>query len=740
MHPILIAGAALVGLPILLHFLLKQEPKKLVFPALRFLKLKQKTSERKMRLKHIVLLLLRCLLIALFALTLYQPVIFTAGTFQLSGDQPVAAVIVVDTSPTMGYAVLGESRLDGAVRAAIEFLDELPENSRVAILESNDAVPSWEPTTLEARNRLKALKAPSGSAPPITSTLLAAYQLMKSADADLPEGADPLPRVLAVFSDRTANAWNAARAEELKAVRDAVPPPKVLHLFFDVGVSNPVNIAILGAEMQPQLLSGGADATIALTVRAEGSSEATEVRLLASVDDAAPVERVIQLAPGTPRRESFAFPGLATGFHKVIFRIDREDALMFDNERTVAFEVAAKRKILTVTDDAVLARAWHNTHAALQQFDDTVVLSDAALDLAGVEAVCLLGIAKPSAALVKSVEDYVQSGGKVLFIPDGPDAGAERAKVLNDAFGNLLPMPLGDLAQWEVPNKDASRKLGVAWKLTDDADFKHPLLAPLAEWRKQGNLDLFDPSSRRLAVKYRKPGGAIPANSTVVAKFDDNDVDAERSPALVERRVGAGTTLMLTTRFDFDASDDKKFWNDYAKNDGHSWAVVFPWLAMRYLVGSPEDAKYNFPAGSDVSIRLPANGAEKFRLSGPGIAEADSKVARIDRQSELRLTGLRTIEPGAYALVADGSAEQWEYRFALFPSAEESTLAKVPEADIEVLFGPNSVAGIDRKVILRDLIDQRLDRRVELFPFLLLLVLLFFVAEGFAANRFYRRA
>ena len=144
MHAILIAGIAMVGLPVLLHLIMKQQPKKLVFPALRFLQQKQKTNQRKMRLRHFLLLALRMLLILLFALALFQPKIgekykapvlgeFTllggGSFFSPLGEQPVAAVLIVDTSPSMGYKVQGVSRFDEAKRRAHEFLDDLPAGS-----------------------------------------------------------------------------------------------------------------------------------------------------------------------------------------------------------------------------------------------------------------------------------------------------------------------------------------------------------------------------------------------------------------------------------------------------------------------------------------------------------------------------------------------------------------------------------------------------------------------------------
>ena len=85
MHTILIAGAALVGLPILLHLIMKQEPKRLTFPAFRFLKQKLKTNQRKLRLRHFILLAMRMLLIALFCLTLYQPT-FKSDRLNIRGE------------------------------------------------------------------------------------------------------------------------------------------------------------------------------------------------------------------------------------------------------------------------------------------------------------------------------------------------------------------------------------------------------------------------------------------------------------------------------------------------------------------------------------------------------------------------------------------------------------------------------------------------------------------------------
>src|SRR5215831_22545 len=114
MHPVLIAGIALVGLPVLLHLIMKQEPKRVLFPAFRFLKQKRNLNQRKMRLRHFLLLALRMLLIALFAAMLFQPTVYSEGNRFFSGEQPVAFSILIDTTPSMGYLAIVRTRLEDA--------------------------------------------------------------------------------------------------------------------------------------------------------------------------------------------------------------------------------------------------------------------------------------------------------------------------------------------------------------------------------------------------------------------------------------------------------------------------------------------------------------------------------------------------------------------------------------------------------------------------------------------------
>ena len=728
MNPIFLVGAALVGLPVVLHLLLRQQPKKLVFPALRFLKVKQKTSERKVRLRHFLLLLLRCLMIALFALALYQPTLRSAGSFQLGGEQPLAVVLVLDTSPSMGYRT-GTTRLEEAKRRALDLLAELPTDSKIAVLFTSDDSAEWQKTVLEARQRIESFTEPSSSTRSITESLRQAYVLLKSADAELSEGADPMPKLVALFGDRAGNSWDAGQTEELKKLRDEVPAPAPVAVFFDLGAEKSSNLS-LTLQMKPQQLSGSADAVVNATVRAEGP-DVGSVRVQAIWDDGTSQEKELSLSGGSQKSVNFVWKGPKPGWHSVRVKLNLDDPLPFDNERVLAFSVAPKRKILTLSDDPADADFWQFAHNfGSQEFDCTVAKASEAPAFDGFEAVVLLAVVDPE-PLAAKLKTYVQRGGKLLIAPDGPNSDDKRADAY-ESLGDLLPAPLGPIKVWELPNPDVKRKFGVPWKIDDERDLIPPLLAPLRAWQRQGNVDVF--KNPRTVSKFRTVKN-IPKTASVQVWYDDAGKAEDRSPAVLVRNYEQGMVLLLTTRLDTRASDDAGGWNNYWLQDGGTWSVVFPWITMRYLCGSPDDANFNYPSNRPLKFKRPAS-LLRFQLEGPGVAAADSEFNLKESDTEIEVPEKLLKQPGLFALKAIGG--EWETRFGLSVPPEESALVKVPAESIQELFGPNGIAVVDQKVNLRDLVEAKYNRTLELFPSLIALLLLFFALEGLIANRFYR--
>jgi hypothetical protein len=78
-NPAILWGLALVSIPVILHFLLRSKPKKYLFPALRFIRVRRQNTMRRLRLKQIWLLLLRMAVLALLVAAIARPTLPAAN-------------------------------------------------------------------------------------------------------------------------------------------------------------------------------------------------------------------------------------------------------------------------------------------------------------------------------------------------------------------------------------------------------------------------------------------------------------------------------------------------------------------------------------------------------------------------------------------------------------------------------------------------------------------------------------
>ena len=86
LHPLLLVGLGLMLVPVVLHLLMKARPKKFDFPALRLIQNRRQTNARRMRLRHLWLLLLRMGVLGALVFALARPRV-PAGDWTLTpGD------------------------------------------------------------------------------------------------------------------------------------------------------------------------------------------------------------------------------------------------------------------------------------------------------------------------------------------------------------------------------------------------------------------------------------------------------------------------------------------------------------------------------------------------------------------------------------------------------------------------------------------------------------------------------
>lgn len=97
LHPLILgAGLACVGIPILIHLVMRRRRRPILWGAMRFLIEAYRKHQKRLRLEQILLLATRCLLVALLAMALARPVIGEGNPF--SGLGPSTVYFLLDTS------------------------------------------------------------------------------------------------------------------------------------------------------------------------------------------------------------------------------------------------------------------------------------------------------------------------------------------------------------------------------------------------------------------------------------------------------------------------------------------------------------------------------------------------------------------------------------------------------------------------------------------------------------------
>lgn len=103
LHPAILYGLGLMTLPVILHLLLKQKPKKLLFPALQLIANRRKQNVSRMRLRHFWLLLLRMLVIGLLVFAIARPSV-PAADYSMNLREILTAVLLIGVAAG-SYAV-----------------------------------------------------------------------------------------------------------------------------------------------------------------------------------------------------------------------------------------------------------------------------------------------------------------------------------------------------------------------------------------------------------------------------------------------------------------------------------------------------------------------------------------------------------------------------------------------------------------------------------------------------------
>jgi hypothetical protein len=701
--PALLAGAALIVVPIALHLVMRREPRPLKFPALRFVKNRQAANRRKLNFRHLLLLALRCALLAGLALALARPTLNGSGP----AGAPVGMAVVIDNALPMQYVHDNQTRQAEATATTLGLLRQLPEGAagaegtQIAIVDRSRSGAGFVADRGTAESRLRNLR-PESKPRPLEEAVCEAIALV----------AERAGASVFLLSDLNAAAWNPAAIEAIHASLTAAPDVRLY--LVDVGVPEIHNLALGTLELSPPVLRPGEPLRLTVPLEGVGISEDPLLELYLVDGDQPPVKRgqqIVQLQPGKASEATFELGDLPLGTHQGYVQLAASDPWLVDNTRYFSVEVRPPAKVLLLgqTDrDTLFLREALSPSAgpSAVRFECTTGRYDQAAQqtLSDYAAVCLLDPPPLTDALWQALANYASAGGGVgIFL-------GERAQAAPFNTGTATALLPGTLL----------RKSRQATYFRPQR-FDHPALVALRPYAESIPWQA-SPVFRTWQF------GPLAEGTYVVARF------ANRDPALMVRPLGQGRVLTLaTTISDPPQLAGRDPWNLLPMSAWPFVPLVNQWVG--YLAHSDNRALLYSP-GETVRLHLaPNQRVSSFVLHPP----SGQSLRRSLPPGEETIPISTTRELGNYRVASGGPAGALKRGFSINVPAEVSRLERV---DLSVLEEGLPAAQVRRATSL-EAVERQADlgrSGQELFPWLIWLVLLIWAGEYWLANRFYRGA
>ena len=657
---LLFAMAALV--PLLLHLYQRRRRVVVLFSTNRFFTKSVVRSQRRLKLRRLLLLMLRMTACILFAVALARPILGLAGlTGAGAGTRDI--VVLLDDSLSMQATegggddgvrplndIRGQTSASGAMPASRGTVaqhanqDSLGDGHVAPEGEKTSDGPGTLPTTTSSPTRLDRAKAAAlevlnslaagDRAAVVTSSgrtlgqdshggmqltsdiarLVEQVQQLAALPAagdgpgalrqaaELLKGGSQRARSLLILTDLQAGDWGrTAWPQPQTAVRSVLArldPPTRNNLFIEQVLLGQ-GTAVVG---QPNLLRVRLVNTRAQPAR---------TRIALEVDGRQVASRPVELPAGGPQVERIPVIFDKPGQHALRVSIDVADALVADNTFYATVQVNPRLPVLLVSGDIDTAReksAAFYLQAALESVSDDPAADSIPVQVVAPADLAGLKLDRYRVVILSNVPSLpaAQVGPLEQFVQAGGGLAillGDRcdAKFYNDVLG-AKTRPLGSLLPADIRSRLGAENAGEPLHIVE-ADVDHPLLA-----RFKGPL-----RGALAGIRIYQAYGLAPRDGLTLASMDS------RMPLIVERRFGQGRTILLATL-------PKPSWTD--------WPVRRTFIPLasslvNYLAGGASTVA-DQPACQDLPLRTPVRSADqppKVHRPDGSLVQAQVKMA-----------------------------------------------------------------------------------------------------------------
>lgn len=651
-----------------------------------------------------------------------------------SGDAaPAAVAIVIDNSPRSGYRTADGSRIEAMREMAQWLLSRFPADSRLAVLDRSARPAVFEIDRASAVRRVERTE-PRQSVRPLSERIEAAVRLVRTSELQR--------RAVFVLTDLTAESWTPVDGSDANTL---LPPllaqtPRVTLQVVDLGSEDRRNRRLgeirIADATPPRDVPVPVEPVLHMPEGAREQSVTAELKLyeqtpglpvLRDGETVLPESRLVDRTTATVRgggetKLLLTLPPLSTGTHSGLVRLTGADPLAVDDVRYLTVQVRAASPILLVGDaqetrlltQALLA-PFHIGDARSEFAVQRIVHRELTAEmLDGYGVIGLLDPPPPSAALAAALQQWVRQGGQ-LFVALGP---AMRASV-TAAAERGEPDPDDDAEATRMGFAALIGPLRRTWRAPPPGTFlelvrpSHGVLSRLAD--VAGGVPWH---AYRIHLYYQ---AGTTASDAILARYASTD-----HPALIDRRVGEGRVLLMTTPLPALAPPAAE-WNELF-SAADAWpAFVLSRHLFDFLAGR-DAGTLNVTIGQPVALPLPEGAGTETRLQ---MFSPDAPPAPVGVAGQTVLPGIPTTA-GNYWLRGEGAATGFSAN--LQPSA--TRLERVDPAVLSDILGKENFALVrDREAISQ--VEGHSGEGRPLYSQAMLLALAVFLLEQILGNRFY---
>ncbi|MGD0089985.1 MAG: BatA domain-containing protein [Planctomycetota bacterium] len=729
---VLAGGLAAVSAPIIIHLLHRSRVVPYDWGAMMFLQELMAERARRLRLREILLLLVRALIVACLALALMRPAVLSSSAGVRSPGVNTSAVVLLDDSYSMN-AGRAHAAWQDAREMALAYLNTLRKGDDVSIMCLSSAGKAPAPAALYDLERAKELvraAAPRCDKTDMPRAITAALRQL--------EAQHNPRRELVLFSDMQAAGWDLSDGPRWSFVANAVhssrvPPAIILASTPD---ARPANLALLRIEPSRQVVDCYSPVTFSVTVVNGGAEEIKDATVAFSVDHAPKATRSVSLAPGAHEVLAFEHKFERPGSHCVTCRLRAaQDALDDDNELAYSVVVIEHLPVLLVDGDrreGALASETDFLRLALSPKDAEdplwrTVIEPTVVDTADTRyadfskyrVIVLANVAVLPAPVISELERFVVAGGGLLItLGDRVQPAAYNRTLFRQGAG-LLPVALKDVAQSSGLRREPIVAHPVGLPVAHSAGLRGDPEDRPAEPARLGGivsnaaaLDLFRPEKgqdwSRARVRSYFRTAAPGEGARALASYSSGDL------ALVQKQLGEGKVLLLTTAVDLDWSDlpVHPFYVPLMQNLVFELAsAVIPprnlpvGQALVYVASGPAALKPHLlyppaaPGGTPATRPAGAGETPALRTAGVPPAPGEGVAMKMQRQGALSVfTWEDTSLQGLYTVAPESAAPEERVYYTVTADRAESSLARLAEADFLALerdLGARRAAGWD---------------------------------------------